>query len=91
MNLILIKGGRYGEPVQLDHDVTDRDRVKQEAARRLRDAGYAQSHIRFLATGSAIPIPLRNFKMQVDFVADTLSRLDPVPRDFASDIYWPKL
>jgi hypothetical protein len=27
--------------------------------------------------------------LQIDFAAETLSRLDPIPEDFHADGYWP--
>ena len=91
MNLVLIKGGQFEAVSEMPPAVFGPQHVSQEATRRLRQAGYQQAHMRSLATGQALPKPLHYFKMQVDFVARTLSALDPVPADFASDRYWPTL
>lgn len=91
MNLVLIRGGQYDGSAALEAAPLGAVHVSQEAARRLRRAGYPQARIRSLATGSPLPRPLHFFKMQVDFVARTLSALDAIPADFASDMYWPSL
>lgn len=89
MNLVLIRGGQYDGSAELQAAPLGAMHVNQEAARRLRHAGYSQAHIRSLATGSPVPRQLHYFKMQVDFVAKSLSALDAIPADFASDAYWP--
>lgn len=91
MNLVLIKGGHFDVAAEIVPAAPGPQHVRQEAARRLRQAGYMQAHARSLATGQALPKPLHYYKMQVDFVAGTLAAIDPVPADFASDKYWPVL
>ncbi|AGS23580.1 hypothetical protein [Rhizobium etli] len=66
-----------------------RDDVRREAARRLDASGYHTSRIREFATGAPMPGALRYLSLQLDFVAEALSRLDPIPLDFRSDAYWP--
>ena len=68
-----------------------RDDVRQEAQRRLNASGYTRARARALATGSAIPEAIRHFALQVNYVADALSALAPIPQDFQSDKYWPVL
>lgn len=65
--------------------------VHREAARRLRLIGYHGHRVRSLGTGKLMPDAIRHFKMQVDFVAETLSAQTPIPADFAEDRYWPRL
>jgi len=38
-----------------------------------------------------MPPVFQYFAMQIDFAADAISRLDPIPADFRSDLYWPTL
>lgn len=66
-----------------------REDVRREAVRRLRESGYHSSYVREFATGAPAPEALRYLKMQLDFAAETLSRLDPIPHDFSADAYWP--
>ena len=37
-----------------------------------------------------MPHEVRHFALQVQFAAEAISRLSPIPRDFDSDVYWPK-
>ena len=65
------------------------DDVRWEAARRLNESGYHLSRVREFATGAPMPAALRYLSLQIDFAAEALSRLDPIPVDFRSDAYWP--
>ncbi|AJC81292.1 hypothetical protein IE4803_CH04153 [Rhizobium etli bv. phaseoli str. IE4803] len=67
----------------------NRDDVRREAVRRLNDSGYHPSRIREFVTGAPMPAALQYLSMQIDFAAEALSRLDPIPADFRSDGYWP--
>lgn len=67
----------------------NRDDVRKEAARRIEGSGYHLSRIREFATGAPMPATLRYLRMQIDFAAEALARLDPIPADFRSDSYWP--
>lgn len=68
-----------------------REDVRLEAQRRLNASGYTRHRGRSLATGVEIPETIRHYALQVNFVADTLIALKPIPHDFQSDIYWPVL
>jgi hypothetical protein len=68
-----------------------REDVRLEAQRRLNASGYTRHRARALATGADIPEPIRNYALQVNFVADTLTALKPIPQDFQLDSYWPVL
>jgi hypothetical protein len=89
----VIEGGR-GQAAQRD-DLPgedfgpNRDDVRREAARRLGDSGYHLSRIKEFATGAPMPAPLKYLSLQIDFAAEALSRLNPIPEDFRSDDYWP--
>ena len=92
MKFKVIEGGR-GQAALTDGHTEDgrpdRDDVRREAIRRLNESGYHPSRIRASATGAPIPAALRYLSMQIDFAAEALSRLDPIPADFRSDGYWP--
>lgn len=68
-----------------------RDDVRQEAQRRINASGYTRCRAKALATGTAIPDAIRHFVLQVNYVAEALSVLKPIPEDFQSDAYWPAL
>ncbi|EJZ21180.1 hypothetical protein NE852_19855 [Rhizobium sp. Pop5] len=63
--------------------------VQREAARRLSESGCHLSRVREFATGVPMPAALKYMSLQIDFVAEALLRLDPIPLDFRSDAYWP--
>lgn len=93
MKLRVIEGG-LGEAADQRETVASarrpsREDVRREAVRRLRESGYHSSYVREFATGVPAPEALRYLKMQLDFAAETLSRLDPIPHDFSADAYWP--
>jgi hypothetical protein len=63
--------------------------VRREAALRLREAGYDEAAARSFVTGRPMPEALRYLKLQIDFAAAALQRLNPVPSDFRDAKYWP--
>lgn len=67
------------------------DDIKREAMRRLDASGYQQQRVRALATGTDLPPSIRHLALQIEFVAETLSRRAAIPEDFRSDDYWPAL
>jgi len=89
----VIEGGR-GRAAEMDERPAEgrapsREDVCREAARRLGESGYHLSRIREFATGSPMPAALKYLSLQIDFAAEALSRLNPIPEDFRSDGYWP--
>ena len=68
-----------------------RDDVRQEAQRRINASGYTRHRAKALATGTVIPDTIRHFALQVNYVAEALAVLKPIPEDFQSDVYWPAL
>ncbi len=93
MALRVIDGGlsRVGESVAgwgEDRGPTVDD-VRREAARRLSRSGYDRLRSKELATGAPMPATLKYLRMQIDFAAEALSQLAPIPADFRSDDYWP--
>lgn len=85
MRFRVIEGGKAVET----RSVTGPARIREEAQRRIRASGYEQWRVRSLATGAPIPSPIRYLKMQIDFIAEKLGQLNPIPQDFADDKYWP--
>ncbi|WP_037072556.1 hypothetical protein [Rhizobium sp. CF142] len=68
----------------------EREDIRREAVRRLSTSGYHRSRI-MEAAGVSMPPAFQYFAMQIDFAADAICQLDPIPADFRSDLYWPKL
>jgi hypothetical protein len=65
--------------------------VRREAERRLGACGYHRSRVMELSLGLPMPSALRYLAMQIEFAAEAICRLDPIPADFHKDLYWPKL
>lgn len=85
--LRLIEGGLSDGPMA--RAPADGDAVRREAARRLREAGYDEAATRSFVTSRPMPEALKYLKLQIDFAAEALKRLDPVPPDFRDEKYWP--
>lgn len=65
--------------------------VEAEARRRLRAIKLHEWRTREFITGQPMPDDVRHYALQVEFAATAISRLSPIPQDFDSDVYWPKL
>lgn len=65
--------------------------VEAEARRRLRSCRIDEWRTREFITGRPMPDDVRHFALQVEFAAKAISRLSPIPDDFDSDVYWPRL
>lgn len=64
--------------------------VEAEAQRRLRAVRLDEWRTREFITGRPMPDDVRHYAMQVEFAAQAISRLLPIPGDFNSDVYWPR-
>ena len=69
-------------------DVED---VEAEARRRLKAIRLDQWRTREFLTGTPMPDDIRQLALQIDYAAQAISRLSPIPEDFDSDVYWPRL
>ena len=65
--------------------------VEAEARRRLRSVKLNEWRTREFITGQPMPEDVRHYALQVEFAATAISRLSPIPQDFDSDVYWPRL
>lgn len=65
--------------------------VEAEARRRLRSCRIDEWRTREFITGRPMPDDIRHFALQVEFAAVAISRLSPIPEDFDSDVYWPRM
>lgn len=88
MHLRVIEGGLREDGARAPVSISARH-VEAEAARRIKVSGYDNCRVRHLATGAPIPKALQYLKLQINWVADTLAGLDPIPADYADDKYWP--
>ncbi|MBU1335471.1 MAG: hypothetical protein KJ944_08385 [Alphaproteobacteria bacterium] len=65
--------------------------VEAEARRRLRSCRLQEWRTREFITGRPMPDDVRHYALQVEFAAQAISRLSPIPEDFDSDVYWPRM
>jgi hypothetical protein len=95
MKLFVIEGGRGMAATDIVFEIhpatPSRNDVRAEAARRLKAVGYEEWRVREFLTGASMPAALKYLRMQIDFVAETISHLDRIPEDFRSDTYWPSV
>jgi hypothetical protein len=64
--------------------------VEAEARRRLRACRIDQWRTREFISGLPMPDGIRHYALQIEFAANAISRLSPIPEDFDSDVYWPR-
>jgi NAD(P)H-hydrate repair Nnr-like enzyme with NAD(P)H-hydrate epimerase domain len=84
------KGNAAGDAIfQLHAAKPGPSDVMAEAARRIETSGYEDWRVREFVTGASMPSALKYLRMQIEFVAEALLRLDRIPADFRSDTYWP--
>lgn len=95
MKLFVIEGGKGRAAAdtvfEVKAAVPTREDVRAEAERRMRESGYEDWRVKEYVTGASMPAALRYLQMQIDFVAEAISRLERIPDDFRSDTYWPSL
>jgi len=65
--------------------------VEAEAARRLRAIKLDEWRTREFITGRPVPEDVRHIALQIEFAAKAIERLAPIPADYASDVYWPRM
>ena len=96
MRFAVVEGGREWTeprrqgPTSVRTNVVVED-VEAEANRRLRLVKLNEWRTREFITGHAMPHHIRHYALQVGFAAEAISRLSPIPQDFDSDVYWPRV
>lgn len=65
------------------------DDVRQEVRRRLARANLIALRALSVASGYEMPKTALYLAMQIEFVGQSLAALNPIPADFADDLYWP--
>lgn len=92
----VVDGGReWTEPSRLVPQavpsVATVEDVEAEARRRLRAIKLQEWRAREFITGQQVPADVRHYALQVEFASQAISCLSPIPGDFDSDVYWPRL
>lgn len=76
------------ERVTTQHVIEIED-VQLEARRRLKSLRIEEWRVREFVTGTPIPDHIRHLALQIEFAAQAIGRLSPIPADYADDVYWP--
>ncbi|SEQ60361.1 hypothetical protein SAMN05428969_3661 [Devosia sp. YR412] len=91
----VIEGSKWGEPSWQSNSASQArvlvEDVEAEARRRLRSCKISDYRTREFLTGQPMPDAIRHFALQVEFAAQAIARLSPIPDDFDSDVYWPQM
>lgn len=83
----VIEGGLGGATIV--RGPTEANEVRQEAARRLKAAGYDEAIARGFANGRGVSEGLKYLHLQMTYAASALMRRSHIPVDFRDDKYWP--
>lgn len=73
----------------LPQRVIEVEDVQYEARRRLKALKLEEWRVREFVTGVPIPDHVSHLAMQIEFAAEAIGRLSPIPTDYADDVYWP--
>jgi len=65
--------------------------VQAEARRRLRCLKIEEWRVREFVTGVPMPDNIMHLALQIEFAAQAIGRLAPIPADYADDVYWPRV
>lgn len=65
--------------------------VQYEARRRLKALKVEEWRVREFVTGVPMPENIRHLALQIEFAAQAIGRLSPIPADYNDDIYWPRV
>jgi hypothetical protein len=65
--------------------------VAAEARRRLKAIKLDEWKVREFVTGRPMPEDIRHLALQIEFAAQAIGRLSPIPSNFTDDVYWPRV
>ena len=83
-------GEWMGRPVAAPARASVED-VEAEARRRLRGLKVNEWRTREFITGRPMPEDICQMAQQIEFAAQAIARLSPIPADFDDDVYWPRV
>ncbi|MCP8882095.1 hypothetical protein NIM87_01110 [Devosia sp. XJ19-1] len=69
----------------------DPGEVENEARRRKGLLKLDEWQLRQYVTDRPVPDHIVQMCQQIDLAAQALSRLSPIPSDYANDLYWPRM
>ena len=95
MRFAVISGSReWTEPAHREAAATrsiEVHDVQAEARRRLTTIKLEEWRVREFVTGVPMPDTVRHLALQIEFAAQAIGRLSPIPADYADDVYWPRV
>jgi hypothetical protein len=65
--------------------------VEQEARRRKRGLALDEWQLREYVSGTPLPERVVQLCREIDLASAALSRMNPIPANFAEDVYWPRM
>jgi hypothetical protein len=90
MRFTVIEGGKSKQDIPVANiSGPSADDVRKEAARRCEALGINRLRVRERVMGAPVPPDLRHLGLQIEFAAEKLVGLSPIPADYHSDGYWP--
>lgn len=95
MRFAVIEGSReWTEPAPPDvrqPRIIEVEDVEAEARRRLRALKLDEWRVREFVTGCPMPDAVRHLSLQIEFAAQAIGRLSPIPQNYTDDVYWPRV
>ncbi|QQR40654.1 hypothetical protein [Devosia rhizoryzae] len=94
MRIARIKDSLDWSEGELDHKaprVVQQAEVEQEARRRKQGLAIDEWQLREFVSGVPLPERLVQLCRQIDLASAALSRMSPIPANFADDVYWPRM
>lgn len=74
-----------------DRRLVQQGEVEQEARRRKNVIALDEWQLREFVTGAPMPEHIVELCRQIELAAAALSRMSPIPNDYADDLYWPRV
>lgn len=65
--------------------------VAHEARCRKSAIGLDEWRLNEFVSGTPMPERITQLCQQIEFAATALTRMSPIPSDFADDLYWPRV
>ena len=78
-------------PPYLKHRVVQQAELENEARRRKAMLGLDEWQLREFVYGTVIPAHIPQVCREIELAAAALSRMSPIPANFADDVYWPRV
>lgn len=78
-------------PRRVEQRVVQQFELEREARRRKASLGLDEWQLREFVYGAKIPDHIPQLCREIELAAAALSRMSPIPSNFADDVYWPRV